>query len=90
MAVASVVYLARLPSWTGGVDPDRAKRVSGDGVVDVPKCECYLKLNTLPLPDSLALLDAGMKYLSRRGVFEKPCHPEQSKKKRTHRENIKP
>jgi hypothetical protein len=24
----------RLPSWTGGVDLDRAKRVSGDGVVE--------------------------------------------------------
>ena len=27
----------RLPSWTGGVDPDRAKRVSGDGVVEIPR-----------------------------------------------------
>ena len=25
------------PSWTRGVDPDRAKRVSGDGVVDCRK-----------------------------------------------------
>jgi hypothetical protein len=23
------------PSWTGGVDPERAKRASGDGVVDI-------------------------------------------------------
>ncbi len=26
--------ILKLPSWTGGVDPDRATRVSGDGVVD--------------------------------------------------------
>ena len=30
-------FMCGLPSWPGGVDPDRAERVSGDGVVDL--CE---------------------------------------------------
>jgi len=32
----------RLPSWTGGVDPDRAKRRSGDGVVELTRAKIHI------------------------------------------------
>ena len=49
----------RLPSWTGGVDPDRAKRVSGDGVVEIPRFAQDDKVPDLCNPSSPSVTREG-------------------------------